>query len=450
MTERADNFMAAVGRATGGEVYRVGGSVRDEVAGKRPKDADYMVRGVSLKRLGAAMADQGTAPSPLKLRDGRQAGWRLRDFGCIEVVLPRRDEPREAREGESVHRAFDIVVDPDVTVEQDSQRRDFTFNALYRIIHHPDNLRTLSVASNGETIEDVLDPTGRGVEDLLRKCVRTTHERSFEDDPLRTLRALRFVSTLGYELAKETMVQMVVFGGDVDGLAGKEMSGLVVSELTKIITGRNAAEALRIARDTGVLAALGLPHDDRPPYDDFRGFEMLARQEGERDVQVAWAHLFRRQTPQAWRKQAKRMHVGAKLREDIVYLLSQEPLRVTGKFRGSDVRRLRVKHGDDRLRRLIAMRGVSLHAMSQLKRPFQIRLMSIAEEQERARLAKVPAHTKDLLINGHDVMQLGVEGRDVGRVLNAVLDQVVQSGSWITCTRSEQMAMAKEAVGDGR
>jgi tRNA nucleotidyltransferase/poly(A) polymerase len=52
------------------------------------------------------------------------------------------------------------------------------------------------------------DPTNSGICTTSAPLIRTTHPDSFRDDPLRTLRALRFVSTLGYDLAAETREQM--------------------------------------------------------------------------------------------------------------------------------------------------------------------------------------------------------------------------------------------------
>jgi tRNA nucleotidyltransferase (CCA-adding enzyme) len=92
------------------------------------------------------------------------------------------------------------VVDPSITLEEDAQRRDFTFNALYKIADP-----STSVLPDGSPV--VIDPTGNGLDDLQRRIIRVTHYDSFRDDPLRILRALRFVAR-GYDLEAETLALM--------------------------------------------------------------------------------------------------------------------------------------------------------------------------------------------------------------------------------------------------
>ena len=70
-------------------------------------------------------------------------------------------------------------------------RRDFTINAM-------------AIRLSDGTLVDPF----RGVDDLERRELRTVAPTSFADDPLRLVRALRFVSQLGFELAPETEAQM--------------------------------------------------------------------------------------------------------------------------------------------------------------------------------------------------------------------------------------------------
>jgi tRNA nucleotidyltransferase/poly(A) polymerase len=70
--EDADKLIGALGV----EVYRVGGSVRDELLGRRPKDADYIVRGEGMADLGAKLRDIGST-TPIKAFDRTQIGWRV-------------------------------------------------------------------------------------------------------------------------------------------------------------------------------------------------------------------------------------------------------------------------------------------------------------------------------------------------------------------------------------
>ena len=162
----------------------------------------------------------------------------------IELAPPRR----EVSTGPGRH-DFEIVVDPTATVEEDLARRDFTVNAMAR------------------RLEDgtVVDPYG-GREDLANRVLRTVTPHSFAEDPLRIVRGLRFVSTLGLEPDEETLRQMREEAASVALVSGERIGGGLAAdglgELSKLLLGAHPAKALRIARDTGVLVEL-LPEFER-------------------------------------------------------------------------------------------------------------------------------------------------------------------------------------------
>lgn len=465
-TERTDTFMARLGA----ETYRVGGSVRDELLGGTPKDNDYMVRGVPMFDLGRKLRtalDEGGYPrpavKPLVLRDGRQAGWRIsaRGLGSIEIVLPRT----EVSTGPG-HRDFDIRIDPTVTLAEDAKRRDFTFNALYRPV-----VRDL--------LADVVDPTGRGLYDLEHKLISTTHEASFRDDPLRTLRALRFVAKMGYDLTAETERQMVEHASAVTGLSAKGYaSGTVVDELSKMLMGSDAVKALRLARDTGVLAAI-LPelspmlgfdqgsryHDLTTDEHTFKALETAVHVDA--PLRVRWALLFHDSgKPEAawigedgrkhyyakndvelpcpeggvwlydsedhevvseriWRAAADRLGMDRALRESVSTLVRNHMVPIKVRNPGVRARKMRVQFGDSMLRDLF------LHRMCDISgkgKSSTAALSSIAElewERQAAQTAGVPASVKELEINGHDCMEAGLSGRDIGTALSDILHEVV-------------------------
>jgi tRNA nucleotidyltransferase/poly(A) polymerase len=472
--ERTDNFMAALGA----EAYRVGGSVRDELLGRKVKDADYMVRGVDLFKLGGDLSTaaralgytERMAVTPLKLRDGRQAGWRVsaRGLGLVEVVLPRTEVPREALPGENTHRAFDIKVNPEVSLYEDAQRRDFTFNALYKNVH------------TGE----VLDPIGTGLYDLQHKLVRTTHEDSFRDDPLRTLRALRFVSTLGYDLTQDTQEQMTKHAPAVTGLSAKGYaSGTVLDELSRLLMGQYPAKALRLARNTGVLAVLlpelapMLDFDQGSRYHDlttdehtFAALETAAHVDAPLRVRMALLFHDAGKPESAWVGEDSRKHyyaskesdtedhevVGARiwdevsarlnaertLRNDVRTLILNHMVPCV-KCNPVKVRRARVRLGDALLRDLYLMRMCDLSGKGKKNLSMLAKIAEMESERQRAERTGVPCGPKDLQINGNDVKALGAEGRRIGEVLAAVLDEVVCDPAGTKLTREWQLARAE-------
>lgn len=445
--ELTDSFIASLGV----EAYRVGGSVRDELLGRAVKDADYMVRGVPMRDLGTLLKEKSPKKvTPLILRDGRQAGWRA---GNIEVVLPRTERPRMPRKGENVHRAFEIVVDPALTLAEDAVRRDFTFNALYKPVAD----------------DTVSDPTGRGLHDLQHKLVNTTHPDSFRDDPLRTLRALRFVSVLGYDLSTLAREQMIEHAAAVTGLsANGYASGTVLDELSKILMGPDAVKALRLARDTGVLAAI-LPeltpmvgfdqgsryHDLTTDEHTFKAMETAVHVDA--PLRVRWALLFHDSGKPAscwtgpdgrqhyynhkdvplsedhevvgediWRTAAARLATPKDLREDVATLVLNHMVPANAKNLNIRARRMRVKFGDEMARDLILHRmcdttgkgkGVSITVLQNLAQ--------MESARRDAASGGVPAKPGELAITGHDCIEAGLDGCNIGLALRDILDEVV-------------------------
>ena len=446
------------------ETYRVGGSVRDEILGRRCKDADFVVRGVDLADLRVKL--RGLRPdsiSTLKLRDGRQVGWRVnkKGMGLIEIALPRT----EVSTGTGRH-DFEIVVDPALPLFEDAKRRDFTFNALYKLI--PDG--------------PVTDPTGRGLYDLQRKLIHTTHETSFSDDPLRTLRALRFVSTLGYELSSETRKQMEARAADVTGLTQKGVSGTAFDELCKILMGDNVAEALRLGRDTGVLAVL-LPElapmlgfDQSSRYHDlttdehtFKALETAAHVEAPLRVRMAllfhdagkpeaaWvgpdgrkhyyaSHEFHTQdhevvSERLWREAAARLNVPKKLRDEVASIVLNHMVGTSTRSPEVKVRRMRVQFGDDLLRDLFLHRTCDLSGKGVKVAMNHIgHIAKLERIRQEAEASGVPASVKELQVTGFDAQAAGITGQDIGEALRALLDEVVCDPSTKKLDREWQLS----------
>jgi poly(A) polymerase len=158
------------------DLYLVGGAVRDELLGLRPQaDIDLVTTGPVEPLVELLKPISSIAPVVYE-RFGT-AMLRI-DQTPVELVQARR----ESYEGGSRK----PQVEP-ATLLDDALRRDFTANALMRRL------------SDGELI----DPTGRGLDDLRAKVLRTPLEpgETFCDDPLRMLRAVRFRWKLGFEPA---------------------------------------------------------------------------------------------------------------------------------------------------------------------------------------------------------------------------------------------------------
>jgi tRNA nucleotidyltransferase (CCA-adding enzyme) len=296
------------------DAYLVGGAVRDEVLGHESKDADFLVPGVDTEGLKEALAPHGKVEDLIVA--GRLVGARLypRDKSIrklapagIEFAPPRK----EVSTGPGRH-DFEIVADATLSVEEDMRRRDFTVNAMARRL------------STGE----IVDPLN-GRKDLERRVLRTVSPSSFAEDPLRLIRALRFVSQLGFDLDESTLEQMRAEAKAVRLVSGERIGGGLAAdglgELSKLLLGREPARALRLARDTGVLVqflpeferAIGFDQESR--YHsltvDEHTFEVVqAAADRNRSLAVRLAALFHDlgKPHVAWRGTDGRLHYYAK------------------------------------------------------------------------------------------------------------------------------------------
>jgi tRNA nucleotidyltransferase (CCA-adding enzyme) len=159
----------AVREAATEPVYLVGGAVRDLLLGQPRADVDLVVEGDAAAlaaRLGGAAAEHER-------------------FGTVKVEVGGHEVDIASARTETYPAPGALpVVAPADSVEVDLDRRDFTINAL-------------AIPLAGEP--RLIDPFG-GREDLEAGLLRVLHERSFEDDPTRAIRAARYGSRFGFTL----------------------------------------------------------------------------------------------------------------------------------------------------------------------------------------------------------------------------------------------------------
>jgi tRNA nucleotidyltransferase (CCA-adding enzyme) len=224
------------------DAYVVGGAVRDELLGLEPRELDFVVPGVGHAELREALEPHGKVED-LVVAEQRVGVRLLPRDKAVRALQPQGIEftpPRVERSTGPGRHDFKIAADAGISLEQDMERRDFTFNAIARRL------------ATGE----LLDPLG-GREDLEQRILRTTSPTSFRDDPLRIVRGLRFVSQLGADPDPDTLRQMREWAPRLAHVSGERIGGGLAAdgmgELSKLLLGAQPAKALRLARDTGVL-----------------------------------------------------------------------------------------------------------------------------------------------------------------------------------------------------
>lgn len=168
-------------RHFGGEVYAVGGYVRDLIREKPTSEVDILIARHSVDDIIRKIELFGKVDLVGK------------SFGVIkftintktyDIALPRKDKPKGA--AVKGHKDFIISADPSLPIEKDLERRDFRCNSM-----------ALRLADN-----TLIDPFG-GAGDTKTKIIRLTNPDAFPDDPLRVLRAARFASVLEFSIDKE-------------------------------------------------------------------------------------------------------------------------------------------------------------------------------------------------------------------------------------------------------
>jgi poly(A) polymerase len=214
--------------AAGHELHLVGGTVRDALLGRPSTDLDFATDARPDQVL-AIVAEAAEATWTTGIEFGT-VGIRFRGVRC-EITTFRADRyDRVSR---------NPVVRYGDSLEADLQRRDFTMNAM-----------ALSVPEHR-----FADPYG-GLRDLATGALRTpaTPEESFADDPLRMLRAARFVAQLGVTPAPEVVAAMTAMAGQI----GRITPERVQVELSKLLLGPHPRRGLELLADTG-LADVVLP-----------------------------------------------------------------------------------------------------------------------------------------------------------------------------------------------
>jgi poly(A) polymerase len=221
--------LGSVFAGAGFALHLVGGTVRDALMNRASDDQDFTTDARPEQVL--------TLVEPLA-----QATWTTGiEFGTIgarvdgetcEITTFRADRyDRVTRSPEVVY--GDSLLD-------DLKRRDFTMNAM-------------AMSVTGDRV--FTDPYG-GLGDLARGQLRTpaTPEESFADDPLRMLRAVRFVSTLGVSLAPEVRAAIQAMAEQLRRVSAERIQ----AELSKLMVGQHVRAGLEALVDTG-LADIVLP-----------------------------------------------------------------------------------------------------------------------------------------------------------------------------------------------
>jgi poly(A) polymerase len=246
------------------EIYLVGGAVRDLLAKGERKDYDFLVRKVPAAELEAALAKMGKV-----ILAGKGFGvfkFYPREISSeIDIALPRR----EVSWMTGGYRDFEVQSDPELSVEEDLSRRDFTINAM-----------ALSPFEGR-----LIDPFG-GAEDLREGRIRAVGDPAvrFAEDASRVLRGIRLSCQLGFEIEPATWAAL---GSAAPRLSALRQDGTFVVSREILAKELLRALVLQPVRALDLLDQAGLVRELLPELLPMKGCPQPPEFHTEGDV---WAH----------------------------------------------------------------------------------------------------------------------------------------------------------------
>lgn len=407
--------------SNGYEAFMVGGSVRDSLLNKIPKDFDITTNAVPSEVM--SIFDH-TIPTGLI-------------HGTITVII--NNEHFEITtyriDGEYGDNRHPSKVTFTSSLEQDLSRRDFTINAM------------------AYGVNDILQDPFHGLFDLEKQLVRTVGNADlrFNEDALRMLRAVRFSCQLNFKIEKETLKSITINSHLLENISRER----VRDELCKILLSQVPSKGIRLLQSTNLLEYIFpemipcIGFDQHHPYHDKDVYEhtlsVLDNTPSKLTLRLA-ALLHDILKPNCFTMDEKSTgHFytheikSAKASEDIlkalkfdkttinaVSLLIREHMSKNTPLNPVSIKRYINRIGIENLEDLFQLQLADIRGL----RPtddfnviFEIRKMvnKILDDKQ-------PLKENDLAINGKDLIKLGYEpGKELGELLKFLLDQVIEN-----------------------
>ncbi|MBO7315140.1 MAG: HD domain-containing protein [Alistipes sp.] len=423
----------------GVEAYVVGGYVRDHYLGRPSTDIDVVVVGS-----GVAVAEELGRVLQAKVTIYRTYGTAMLRWQGTEVEFV------GARKESYSPESRNPQVEPG-SLEDDQRRRDFTINAM-------------AWSLNRDSFGELVDPF-EGMYDLEDCIIRTPcdPEKTFSDDPLRMMRAVRFASQLGFDIDDETFEGIIAQAHRIEIITKERIS----VELSKIMASPVPSIGLTLMRSAGLLKYV-LPELDRMAGVERRGrhahkdnfehtmkvLDNVAKKSD--DIWLRWAALFHdigKPVTKAYdRNLGWTFHqheaVGSKMIPQLfrrLKLPTNEPMRFVQKMvflhmrpivlsedmvSDSAVRRLLFEAGDD-VEKLMMLCEADITSGNDNKvqlylKNFELvrRKMQNLEERDRVRNFQPPI-TGDMIMKIYGVPPSSVIGEIKEVIKNSILDGVI-------------------------
>lgn len=220
-------LVAHVAEAMNVEAYAVGGFVRDKLLNRSCKDIDIVCVGSGIE-LAKKVAER-IHPQP-------KVAF-FKNFGTAQIKLDDIELEFVGARKESYRRDSRKPIVEDGTLEDDQNRRDFTINAL-------------AIQLTTSDFGKIIDPF-EGLKDLKNGIIRTplNPEITFDDDPLRMLRAVRFATQLNFKIEESTYQAIQPLAPRLKIISQER----ITDELNKIILTKQPSIGFKLLFDTKLL-----------------------------------------------------------------------------------------------------------------------------------------------------------------------------------------------------
>jgi len=420
--------------------YLVGGCVRDLLMDREPNDFDIASDAMpdDIIRI---FGSENTCPTGIK-------------YGTVTVFTEsmQAEITRYRCDGEySDFRTPDEVTFVD-DIHADLMRRDFTINAL-------------ALGIDGEIIDDF-----GGIEHIRSKTISCVGEpcKRFSEDALRILRAVRFASELDFEIAPETNAAMLALKDNLKKISAERIN----KEFVRIVCGRNSRRVL--SRYSDILAVFipeikkSVGFEQYSPYHKYTVWEHTAKAVSKAaDKPLVKLTMFFHDISKPdsfYLDETGRGHfkghgkVGAAAAKEIMKRLKFDNKTI------SDVTTLIYFHSEDiesdaDIKKLISKLGEELffalldvkRADNSAKNDFVLEELSEIDEIEKNACHIITSgecySLRQLAVNGNDLAEIGITGRNAGVTLNTLLNLVIEGKT--ENTRSELISAALEILRKG-
>ena len=217
MIEKQLQNISQLSKAYQSELYIVGGTLRDLILGRQYSDFDFAVKGASILAKQYAY-DTKSALVPLDTTPGRET---------FRVVIKK-----------NIY--FDFSELQGNSIEADLSRRDFSINAL-----------AISLPNFIQGTKKYIDPHS-GQKDIQNKIIRVLPGSAFSKDPLRMLRAFRFMSILEFKIESTTLKKIKTLHSKINRVSPER----IWNELNLLLSTKKASPTIQAMDGSGLLESI--------------------------------------------------------------------------------------------------------------------------------------------------------------------------------------------------